>query len=204
MKRRATRGKTGSGGEAGKLIAGFVLGVAVAVGGVYLYQHTGGHGDGRQAVVEPERSAARTVRRQEGADRAAGQSPEMPAATAGAGSKRVAPFGTSEEVFEAGARAYADQCAGCHGRPGRQSVAAPAAGGVTPQFWDGKDAVTKRLVQRPAGEIFASIAMGSPARGMPAYEHRIAETEMWDLALLLKSARGELPDPVLSLLRGGQ
>jgi hypothetical protein len=37
---------------------------------------------------------------------------------------------------------------------------------------------------------------------MPAYQHLYSDTQMWDVALLLKSADQPLPDPVMKLLKG--
>lgn len=183
-KRRAVRGRAGSGGAgAGRLVGGFVVGAAVAVGGVYLYQHTPGTAGTRPALSEPVwKPTARAIA-------------PAPRPAPGAAVK-VAPFGTSEEVFEAGARAYADRCAGCHGSPGRRGAA--TGRGAAAQFWDRRHEGT----ERPAGEIYESIAAGAP--GMPAYRSEMTEAEMWDVALLLQSARGDLPDPVLRLLRGGR
>ncbi len=35
---------------------------------------------------------------------------------------------------------------------------------------------------------------------MPSYAHILTDTQIWQLALLLKNAGGDLPDPVVKLL----
>ena len=89
-KRRGTpaRGsRSGGGGDAGKLVAGFVAGAAVAVGGVYLYQHTGGHLPG-SATEAPVRSGVDPGMT---ASEVPGGSAANQAATRGAGGAAAAP-----------------------------------------------------------------------------------------------------------------
>ena len=51
-----------------------------------------------------------------------------------------------------------------------------------------------------AGETFWKIKNGIRLTGMPAYQHLYSDSEMWDVALLLKNADQALPDPVTKLL----
>ena len=162
---------------------GFVVGAAVAGGGLLLYQHTRGAGAHGSADL-PAAPAIETGKRVSAA-------PAHPAV-------RSAPFGSSEEVFEAGATLYAARCASCHGRPNHDAGATSKQG---QQFWNRKDTSAAALVAQPAGELYARIAAGAPARNMPAYAQVLSDRELWDLTLLLKSSRGELPDPVLRLLK---
>ena len=111
----------------------------------------------------------------------------------------VAPFGTSEEVFEAGARLYALNCASCHGRPGANGRGPTAA-----QFWDPANTVGLQAISRPSGALYQATVKGNLAQGMPSYGQRLTDTQIWDLALLLKSAHDDLPDPVMRLLHGGK
>ncbi len=112
---------------------------------------------------------------------------------------RPAPFGTSKEVFEAGARLYAANCAGCHGRPGRNGKGPNAA-----QFWDRNNGAGSHAIAQPAGALYQSTAVGNLVQGMPSFGQRLTDTQIWDLALLLKSAHDDLPEPVIRLLHAGQ
>ena len=207
--RRATQG----GGGTGKGVAGFVIGAAVALGGVYLYQHTAGGPASRsetdarplpETTPEAVSPAPQPVRKSESQARGdeASQAAARGAAPAGSGQPEatkvpVAPFGISEEVFEAGARVYKQQaCGGCHGQPGRDG-SSPSAG----QFWNRSNQAGAWVTGQSVGTIYQAIAVGAPASGMPSYRHHLSDTDLWDLALLLGNARGDLPDPVLRILR---
>ncbi len=101
-----------------------------------------------------------------------------------------APFGESEEVFETGARVYVAHCASCHGQPGRTG----SAGG---QFWG---AGASAVAAEPVGLLFQQTANGVPP-GMRGFRGELRTTEIWDVALLLRNAGQDLPDPVMRLLR---
>ena len=108
-----------------------------------------------------------------------------------------APFGTSEDVFEAGASLYQARCASCHGTPAH--AAAGHANAL--QLWRPNPRSGGTGVSREAqGAIFRSIAIGAPKQGMPAYRGVLTSTQLWQLTLLLESAGQDLPDPVLDLL----
>ena len=216
-KRRANRGTGASLGkgypgtrrrtsnESGQTIAGLAVVAAVLAGGTYLYRHTTGSPGGAAITPEVRSSAAP----------AAGRGPTSPVSTAPvpnsliAGGKedhpsaatpsasvfRTAPFGTSEEVFEGGARLYTANCAGCHGRPGQNAKGPSAA-----QFWDRDNAAGSHAIAQPVGSIYQATAIGNLVQGMPSYGQRLTDTQLWDLALLLKSANQDLPEPVLRLL----
>ena len=171
----SSRGREKSG--AGALVLGFVLGGAAACGAGYLYLH----GHARETVTPPQHATAAP------SSRAAGELPAL-----GAGPVQ-APFGSSEEVFEVGAHVYAARCASCHGTPRRDAAARVRS----PQlFRVGR----KQVSARSPGELFRGIAVGAPAKGMPAYAGVLGQTEIWQVALLLESADQPLPDPVSAIL----
>ena len=121
-------------------------------------------------------------------------------ARASAEAKRP-PFASSEDVFEAGAKTYRAQCADCHGAPGHD---APLGRGMVPrapQFFSGRDRRAK--APEAAGVIYWKTAFGVRRSGMPAYNHTLSDTQLWQVSLLLHSAGEELPDPVRSLLVAG-
>ena len=51
------------------------------------------------------------------------------------------------------------------------------------------------------GETYWKIKHGIRLSGMPAYDRLYSETQMWQIALLLKNADQPLPDPVLNILK---
>jgi len=116
---------------------------------------------------------------------------------------KAAPFGTSEDVFEAGARVYRVQCASCHGTPGRDVGYAKHMYPSAPQLWKRhpKGNVVGVSDDEP-GETYWKIANGIRLSGMPSYNHVLSDTEMWQVSLLLKNADKELPDPVTRILSG--
>lgn len=117
------------------------------------------------------------------------------------------PFGSSEDVFEAGAKMYETSCASCHGSPGHDSQFGKWMYPAAPQLWKkhGNSAgglVVVGVSDDEPGMTFWKIKNGIRLTGMPAYEHIYSDAQMWQIALLLKNADQPLPDPVLSLLSG--
>jgi thiosulfate dehydrogenase len=114
---------------------------------------------------------------------------------------KTPPFGTGEDVFEAGAKIYTENCSGCHGSPGHDADFAKAMFPAAPQLWKkhAHGAVVGVSDDEP-GETFWKIENGIRLSGMPSYRHILSETQMWQVALLLKNADQPLPDPVLRLL----
>ena len=215
--RQGMRRRPSKGAVAGRLIGAFVLGTVVMGGGLYLFDHTrGAQGRGRVGVagrVMPPGLAEGTGGTPAGAGPdATGRAGVAPSGKAGAGVLAAgdtaggagtalpqAPFGESEEVFETGARVYVAHCASCHGRPGK-------AEGTAGQIWGAGAAA---IAAEPVGLLYEQTANGvqQTANGVPAgmrgYRGELHETEMWDVALLLRNAGQELPDPVMRILRAG-
>ncbi len=213
-KRRAARGgsrggtRSGTGGTrktgSGQALGGLAVLAAVLGGGTYLYRHTGANPKPAQSApvepLAPRPAVPQSVREPPASPAAPASTPPLTAHSSVAnGPAPSPPFGTSEEVFEQGARLYAANCAGCHGRPGKD-----AKGPLAAQFWSRTNVSGAQAIAQPVGALFAQTAKGNLVQGMPSYGQRLTDTELWDLALLLKSAHEELPEPVLRLLRGGQ
>jgi thiosulfate dehydrogenase len=172
--------KKSSGG--GRLILGFLLGAATTVGGAWAWLR---YGQPPASV----RQAARPIERQLGVN-------EGPT-THRDHAKRVAPFGISEDVFEGGAKVYRKRCASCHGVPGRDAM---TLGPSAPQLWEKGEGGVVGVSDEAPGDIYGKIAEGAPSKGMPAYAGKMSDTEIWQVALLLKNAGTEIPDPVVRLL----
>jgi hypothetical protein len=116
---------------------------------------------------------------------------------------KTAPFGTSEDVFEAGAHVYKTECASCHGTPGHDVAFAKYMYPSAPQLW--KKHAHGNVVgvsDDEAGETYWKVAHGIRLTGMPSYERVLSDTQMWQVSLLLKNADQQLPDPVMGILNG--
>ena len=113
------------------------------------------------------------------------------------------PFGTSEDVFESGAKMYRRSCVSCHGSPGQDSPFGKYMYPQAPQLWKKhpKSTVVGVSDDQP-GMTFWKIKNGIRLTGMPSYEHLYTDAQMWQIALLLKNADQPLPDPVTGLLAG--
>ena len=113
------------------------------------------------------------------------------------------PFGISEDVYETGAMAYKLQCASCHGVPGKDVAFAKNMYPSAPQLWKKhrKGDVVGVSDDEP-GETFWKIKNGIRLTGMPSFKGVLTEDQMWDVALLLKHANEQLPDPVTGMLKG--
>lgn len=112
------------------------------------------------------------------------------------------PIGTSEDAFEAGAKIYTSSCASCHGVPGHDSPYAKYMYPTAPQLWKKHahgDVIG--VSDDEPGETYWKIKNGIRLTGMPNYQHIYSQTQMWEVALLLKNADQPLPDPVMKLLQ---
>lgn len=116
---------------------------------------------------------------------------------------RQPPFGISEDVYEAGAHIYIQQCAACHGVPGKDVGYARWMYPRAPQLWrKHAHGNVVGVSDDPAGETFWKVQNGVRLTGMPSYKHILSEDQMWDVSLLLHNADQELPDPVSAILKG--
>lgn len=110
------------------------------------------------------------------------------------------PIGSSEDAFEAGAKIYQTSCASCHGTPGHDSPFAKTMYPSAPQLWK-KHGLVVGVSDDEPGVSYWKIKNGIRLTGMPAYQRIYSETQMWQVALLLKNADQTLPNPVLKLLQ---
>jgi thiosulfate dehydrogenase len=177
--------KKSSNGGFGKIFLGFVLGVLAVAGGLFLYLHFGAL---PVAVADAPFPFEKELVR-------------MPLHARIDKEAKAAPFGTSEDAFEAGARTYRAQCANCHGTPGHDVPYARYMYPDAPQLWKkhGKNGIVG-VSDDEVGETYWKVAHGIRLTGMPAYEHTLSDTQMWQVSLLLKNADQPLPDPVAQIL----
>jgi len=114
---------------------------------------------------------------------------------------RQPPFGISEDVFESGAKIYRTSCASCHGSPGQESQYGRFMYPQAPQLWKKHaNSAVVGVSDDPAGETFWKIKNGIRLTGMPSFSHIYTDTQMWNVALLLKNSDQPMPDPVMRLL----
>jgi thiosulfate dehydrogenase len=172
-------------GSVGKLLLGFVLGIAVVVAAAAAYIRWGALPVATADQPFPFEKAIVHV----------------PLKARIASQLQQPPFGIDEDVYEGGAKIYRAQCAACHGTPGHDIAFAKYTYPHTPQLW-------KRHTQKNAvgvsdddpGETYWKVANGIRLTGMPAFNHILTDTQMWQVTLLLKNADQQLPDPVTKIL----
>lgn len=175
----------GSGGGFGKVLLGFLLGVVVVVLGVAAYLRWGAPPVATADAPFPFEKAVVSI----------------PLNARIARQIKTPPFGTSEDVYEGGAKVYRTQCSACHGTPGRDVAFAKHMYPAAPQLW--KKHTRGSVVgvsDDEAGETYWKVANGIRLTGMPSYNHVLSDTEMWQVTLLLKNADQQLPDPVRHIL----
>jgi mono/diheme cytochrome c family protein len=179
-----TKRSSGNGGF-GKLLLGFLLGVVAVAGGLFLYLK---FGPLPVAVADQPFPFEKEIVR-------------LPLGARIDRESKTAPFGTSEDVFESGAHIYRAQCAACHGTPGHDIGYAKHMFPSAPQLWKkhGTSGVVGVSDDEP-GETYWKVANGIRLTGMPAFNHVLSDTQMWQVSLLLKNADKDLPNPVTQIL----
>ena len=180
----STKRSSGSGGF-GKIFLGIILGIVAVAGGLFLYLK---FGPLPVAVADKPFPYEKQI-------------VSLPLDARIDRETKAAPFGTSEDVFESGAHIYRAQCAACHGTPGRDVPYAKHMFPAAPPLWKkhGKSGVVGVSDDEP-GETYWKVANGIRLSGMPAYNHILSDTQMWQVSLLLKNADKDLPNPVTQIL----
>jgi len=179
--------KSGGGGGFGKLLLGFLLGVVAVAAGAFAYLKIGNLPVAVTDAAFPFEKELVKVPMRSRIER----------------EQKEPPFGTSEDVFEGGAKIYRMQCANCHGTPGHDVGYAKNMYPTAPQLW--KKHPRGNVVgvsDDEAGETYWKVANGIRLTGMPAFNKVLSDTEMWQVSLLLKNADKEMPDPVMKILQG--
>jgi thiosulfate dehydrogenase len=177
----------GWGGSVGKVLLGFVLAVVVIAGGAEAYLRWGS---------PPVATADRPFPFEREIVRA-------PLNARIARQMQQPPFGIGEDVYEGGARVYRADCASCHGTPGRDVAYAAYMYPLAPPLWKHHHhgaAGSVGVSDDEPGETYWKVANGIRLTGMPAFDHVLTDTQMWQVTLLLKNADQQLPDPVMKIL----
>jgi mono/diheme cytochrome c family protein len=109
---------------------------------------------------------------------------------------KSSPIPASEEVYAAGAHIYRNNCAVCHGLPGRdQTAIAKGEFPKPPELFKGTG-VTDDL----AGVTYWKVANGIRLTGMPGFSGSLSSAQIWQVSLLLANA-DKLPATVRSSLQ---
>jgi len=108
-----------------------------------------------------------------------------------------------EENLVAGAHIYGEKCAVCHGYHGKpSSFGAHMFPAAPPLFEKHHNNDVVGVSDDPAGETYWKVANGIRLTGMPSYKQVLAESQMWQVSLLLANADKPLPPAALDILRG--
>lgn len=106
------------------------------------------------------------------------------------------PIPANEDTFLAGADLYGSHCAVCHGLPGmEQSAIAKGMFPKPPHLFRGKGVTD----DEPA-ETYWKVANGIRLTGMPGFKASLADTQMWQVTLLVANA-DKISDAVKQELR---
>ena len=109
---------------------------------------------------------------------------------------KSSPIPVSDEVYAAGAQIYRNNCAVCHGLPGRDETAiAKGEFPKPPALFQGKG-----VTDDPAGVTYWKIANGIRLTGMPGFSGSLSSEQMWQASLLLSNA-DKLPPGVRTALQ---
>jgi thiosulfate dehydrogenase len=106
------------------------------------------------------------------------------------------PVPADETNLVAGAHVYMEQCAVCHGIPGKdQTAIAEGEFPRPPHLFKGKG-----VTDDEPGETYWKVANGIRLTGMPGFNQRLSAAEIWQVSLLLAHA-AKLPDPAKAVLQ---
>lgn len=114
---------------------------------------------------------------------------------------KSAPLSPSQTNLQAGAHIYREQCAACHGLYGRPSAFADHMYPDAPQLWQPHGSGVVGVSDDPPGETYWKVKNGIRLTGMPAFDHVLNDTQMWQVTQLLANADKPIPSDVMELLK---
>jgi thiosulfate dehydrogenase len=157
-------------------LLGILIGILLLVGSVYLYFSSGHAPVATSAPAMPlERKLAKTALHAY-LDKLPHPQPQVPA---------------DEANLIAGARVYKEQCAVCHGLPGEpKSAVSQGMFPAPPQLFHGVG-----VTDDEPWESYWKVENGIRMSGMPGFKSQLTETQIWQVAMLVKSA-DKITDPV--------
>jgi thiosulfate dehydrogenase len=151
------------------ILLGIVLGIVGVAAGVYFYFATG---RAPVAVTAPEMPFEHKLAHlglHGYLDKLPHPEPQVPA---------------NEKNLLEGAKSYREHCAVCHGLPDTEKTAIAAGmAPKPPQLFKGMG-----VTDDEAWESYWKIENGIRMTGMPGFKDRLTETQIWQLAVLVKDA----------------
>ena len=116
---------------------------------------------------------------------------------------KTPPIQPDEGNLVAGAQIYHDQCASCHGLPGKPSAFGPHMYPDAPPLWEMHHHGSETMMgvtDDPPGETYWKVANGIRLTGMPSFKDVLTETQMWQVSQLLANADKPLPPAAIGIL----
>ncbi len=155
------------------MVKGLVLGVLLAIlliaGGVYFFISSGHAPVATSAPPIPFEKTFARLGLNAYLDKLPHPEPQVPA---------------DEANMVAGAKVYKEQCATCHGIPGEPKGAiALGMYPAPPQLFHGVG-----VTDDDAWESYWKVENGIRLTGMPGYKGQLTETQIWQVAVLVKNA----------------
>jgi mono/diheme cytochrome c family protein len=112
-------------------------------------------------------------------------------ASYGPSASRNDPLPFNEQNMLEGAMTYTDNCAVCHGVPGKpRTLLSQGMFPDPPGLFEKKEMVT----DDPEGTIYWKVTNGIRLSGMPGFGKTLSEQQRWQLSMLLKHADRLTPD----------
>lgn len=166
------------------LLWGIVAGILLVLVGIYLYFATG---RAPVAVTAPEMPFERKMANKAlhaYLDKLPHPAPQVAA---------------DEKNLLEGAKVYKEHCAVCHGLPGQPSTAiAQGMAPRPPQLFKGTG-----VTDDEEWESYWKVESGIRMTGMPGFKGNLSETQIWQVAVLVKNA-DKITEPVKAQLMGIQ
>jgi thiosulfate dehydrogenase len=158
------------------LILGILLGILLIAGCIYFYFSTGHAPVATSASPIPFEKALARVGLHAYLDKLPHPAPQVAA---------------DEATLIAGAKVYKEQCSVCHGLPGEPKSA--IQGGMypaPPELFHGTG-----VTDDDAWESYWKVENGIRMSGMPSFKGQLTETQIWQVAVLVKNA-DKITEPV--------
>lgn len=151
------------------IIVGILLGFILIFGGIYLYFSTGRAPVATDAPEMPFEHKMAHIAQDAYLDKQPHANSPVPA---------------DEKNFLEGATTYKEHCAVCHGLPdGNRTTIADGMFPKPPQLFRGTG-----VTDDEPWQTYWTIHGGIRMTGMPGFKNHLSETQIWQLAVLLKNA----------------